>query len=194
MFDGFPRFVITALLSLGLLPAGQASAQAADWGLPVLLADISRNSGGTARFAERRFVAALDTPVDTTGVLVFVRPARLEKRTEKPRAETLIVDGDDMIVDRNGQRRNFSLRQSPEAAAMIEGLRATLAGDRATLERLFVVALEGSAVRWSMVLTPRLPEAARLLRQVRLSGERADLGLIEIDQSNGDRSVMRVLR
>jgi Outer membrane lipoprotein carrier protein LolA-like len=182
-------------LAFALLITGfSAAALAADWGLGPLLADIAKGNSGVARFAERKFVAALDTPVDSSGELVFIKPARLEKRTLKPRTETLILDGDDLIVDRNGTRRSFSLKQLPEAVAMVESLRATLAGDQVTLERVFTVALEGSAARWSLLLAPKSVPGARLLKEVRISGERGELNLIELDQTNGDRSVMRVLR
>lgn len=190
------KFVLTltAAYALTATTLGIRPATAAEWGLGPLLADIAKSNGGVARFAERKFVAALDTPVDTTGELVFVKPARLEKRTLKPRPETLILDGDDMIVDRNGTRRTFSLKQLPEAVAMVESLRATLAGDRATLEGVFNVALDGSAARWSLMLTPKSAVGARMLKDVRISGEQGELNLIELEQTNGDRSVMKVLR
>lgn len=166
---------------------------AAEWGLVTLLEEIARANPTQARFVERRFVQALDTPVDTQGELAFIRPARLEKRVLKPRAETLILDGDELSIERNGQRRSFSLRQMPEAGALVESVRATLAGDRATLERLFTARLEGPSTQWLLVLEPKEVDARRILRQVRMSGIGGRVDLIEIDQSNGDRSVMRVL-
>lgn len=180
--------------SVAVMVFGMACASAAEWGLTPLLDEIARNNGGVARFAERKFVAALDSPVDSTGELVFVKPARLEKRTLKPRSETLILDGDDMIVERNGSRRTFSLKQLPQAVAMVESLRATLAGDRQTLERVFAVTLEGTSARWSLLLTPKSAQAGDLLKEVRINGERGELNLVEIEQTNGDRSVMKVLR
>lgn len=173
--------------------ASAPAATAAGWNVATLLEEIARTNPPKARFVERRFVAALDEPVDTSGELLFVRPSRLEKRVLKPRPETLVLDGDELIIERGGQRRSFSLRQVPEAGALVESLRSTLAGDRATLERLFVIRLEGSPAQWQLFLDPKGAEASRLLRQVRMSGMRGRVDLIEIDQSNGDRSVMRVL-
>lgn len=192
--------LVTRLLGLlivtvtALLAGSIREVMAADWGLAPLLADIAASSAGKARFVERKFIAALDAPVDSSGELQFVKPARLEKRTLKPRAETLILDGDEMVVERGGSRRVFSLKQIPEALPMVESLRATLAGDRATLERVFVVALDGSAARWNLTLKPKDAAGANLLKEVRISGERGEPNLIEVDQSNGDRSVLRVLR
>ena len=187
-------FSTLAAMLLGFGALFVSNAAAADWGLAVLLEDIAMSNAGVARFAERKFIAALDTPVDTTGELVFIKPARLEKRTLKPRSETLILDGDDMIVDRNGSRRTFSLKQLPQAVALVESLRATLAGDRQTLERVFNSKLEGTAAQWSLLLVPKSAQMGDVLKDVRISGERGQLNLIELEQTNGDRSVMRILR
>lgn len=188
------RLMSISLMVLSVMYFGMGGAAASDWGLGALLNDIAKSNGGVANFAERKFIAALDTPVDTTGELVFIKPSRLEKRTLKPRSEILILDGDDMIVERNGSRRTFSLKQLPQAVALVESLRATLAGDRQTLERVFTVVLDGTAARWSLLLTPKSSQIGDVLKEVRINGERGELKLVEMEQTNGDRSVMRVLR
>ena len=187
-------FTTVAAMLLGFGVFSVSHSCAADWGLAILLEDIATSNAGVARFAERKFIAALDAPVDSTGELVFIKPARLEKRTLKPRSETLILDGDDMIVDRNGSRRTFSLKQLPQAVAMVESLRATLAGDRQTLERVFSSKLDGTSAQWNLLLVPKTAQMGDVLKQVRISGERGQLNLIELEQTNGDRSVMRILR
>ena len=48
------------------------------------------------------------------------------------------------------------------------------------------------ARHWSMRLVPLQARAQRIVREVRLSGEGGWVNLVEIDQTDGDRSVMRV--
>ncbi len=57
-------------------------------------------------------------------------PDRLEKRTLKPRAETLVLDGGELTVERAHGRRVMDLRAYPQILPFVESIRATLAGDR----------------------------------------------------------------
>lgn len=184
---------IAALLGM-LLPTGDgARAQkAAGPDLDTLLATIARQTVPRARFYERKYIALLDTPVDSSGDLLFVAPARLEKHTRSPQAESLVADGDTLTLERGGVRRTMSLAQLPEAAPLIDSLRGTLSGDRRLLERAFRVSVTGTLEHWTMTLVPQAARAQRIVREVRLTGDRGWVNLVEIDQADGDRSVMRV--
>lgn len=165
-----------------------------DWDLARLLREVAAQDNRRRRFVERRFVSALEAPVDARGELRFVAPARLEKRTAAPYAEVLVLDGDQLSVDGPAGRATMSLRQLPEVAALVEGLRAILAGDGATLERVFATTLTGGAADWHLRLVPRDARALRLLAEIRVSGRGGELDLVETDQADGDRSVMRIVR
>lgn len=180
-------------VALALAAAPSAPARAGDWGLAPLLQDIAAHSAAKVRFVERKFISVLDAPVDSSGELQFVAPARLEKRTLKPRAELLVLDGDQLTIERQGARRTLSLQQMPEAASIVESLRATLGGDRTTLERNFRVTLKGSREHWNLSLKPIGQRAAGLVSEVRITGQQGQVDLVEVDQADGDRSVMRVL-
>lgn len=184
----------TVTTMLAALPAPPLRAQKAapPPELGTLLATIARQTVPRAKFYERKHIALLDTPVDSTGDLLFVAPSRLEKHTRSPQAESMVIDGDTLTLTRGGTQRTMSLQQVPEAVPLVDSLRATLAGDRQTLERTFRVTLSGTAERWSMRLVPLQARAQRIVREVRLSGEGGWVDLVEIDQADGDRSVMRV--
>lgn len=178
---------------LAAQPMAPAARPPGSWSLEHLLAMVSARDNSRRRFVERKFVAALDAPVDTRGELRFMAPSRLEKRTASPYAEILTLDGDQLGMEGPTGRRTLSLQQVPEAAALVEALRATLAGDRAVLERVFTVTLDGDAGNWRMRLVPRDPRALRLIHEIRVSGQGGELELIETDQADGDRSVLRIL-
>ena len=112
----------------------------------------------------------------------------------QPRPERLSYERGMLTIERDGLRRSVELSAVPEAAALIESLRATLAGDRAGLERVFDARVDGSPAQWTLTLRPRDPAAARLVRSVRLSGRASDIDTVELMQASGDRSVMRILR
>ncbi len=180
------------LLFLWLVLIWGQYATAAGFGLDELLPILAQNSGGRARFSERKFISLLDKPVESSGELVYVKPDHLEKNTIKPQAEHLTLDNGILSIEREGQKKSVQMKDYPEIAAFIESLRGTLAGDRAALERIYRLYLGGSAVHWTLLLLPSSPEMSAIISQIKITGEAAQLRGIEIQQADGDRSVMSI--
>jgi hypothetical protein len=67
---------------------------AADWDIDQLMRGLAQNRSGHARFVEKKSIAMLDRPVESSGDLLFTAPDRLEKHTFKPKPETMVVSGD----------------------------------------------------------------------------------------------------
>ncbi|HUY83453.1 MAG TPA: LolA-related protein [Steroidobacteraceae bacterium] len=145
-----------------------------------------------ATFTETQRLAVLDRPIESAGELIYDAPGRLEERLRAPRRESLIVDGDRMIVERGGRRRVLALSRSDGLATLIGSLRATFAGDEAALGREFFVAFQGDIDHWSMRLEPRSAALAGRVAAIRIDGARGTLRRIVIRGTNGDRSVMRL--
>ena len=179
------------MLALFLLGFG-LSAQAAQFTVGELMGALANNKHGAATFTEKKYISILDRPVESSGGLLFVPPARLEKRTLKPKVETLVLDGDVLTVERQLQRHVLQLKDYPEVAAMIESIRATLAGDRKALERVYDLSLEGSSDRWTLALTPLDTRVGSVIARIRMEGTRGEVRTVEILQADGDRSVMSV--
>jgi outer membrane lipoprotein-sorting protein len=171
------------------------AAIADDWQLPDLMRTLSQNKRQEATFVEKRYLSVLDKPLVSSGELSFVPPNRLEKRTLKPKPESLVVDGDVLIVEQSNRRqRRLRLQEHPEISAFVESIRGTLAGDRSALESVYSLELSGSAEQWRLSLVPRQEEMARIISQIRIAGSQADLTTIEFDFADGDRSEMTVAR
>lgn len=168
------------------------AAQAAPLSLDQLMGSLAKNRQGTATFTEKKYLALLDQPVQSSGELLFIAPAHLEKRTLKPRLESMVLDGDSLTLERDRRKRTLQLADYPEVAGMIESIRATLAGDRVALERLYRTALEGSSTGWTLVLTPLDPKVGAVVARIRMEGREDRVLLVEIQQADGDRSVMRI--
>ena len=82
------------------------------------------------------------------------------------------------------------LKAYPQILPFVESIRATLAGDRAALERVFRVEFAGRLARWSLILVPRESQVAKTVSQVRIDGSRDTLLNVEIREPDGDRSLM----
>ncbi|MCT9070576.1 outer membrane lipoprotein carrier protein LolA [Cupriavidus gilardii] len=170
----------------------RASADAA-WSVDRLMATLARQPSGNARFVEKKYMAMLERPLESSGELRFVAPDRLEKRTLAPKPETLLVQGDMLTVERAGRSTTIPLGNHPELAGFIESLRGTLAGNRQALEQYYRLALEGSARRWTLTLTPSDSRMAAAIATIRIDGAGERLERVEIRQSDGDRSVMTIV-
>jgi Outer membrane lipoprotein carrier protein LolA-like len=179
---------LLALAAMFLAPL----ALAADWSVSDLFAALARERPGRTAFTEKKFLALLDRPVESSGELVFTPPDRLEKRTVAPRPESVVVQGGAVTLDRAGRRHTLQLAENPAVAVLVESIRSTLAGDLAGLTRAYSVALDGRPARWRLVLRPLDPAAAGLVERIEIGGAEARVRTVEIFQADGDRSVMSI--
>jgi hypothetical protein len=145
---------------------------------------------GRVEFVEQQFVAILDHPVESSGELRYDAPDRLEKRTLLPHPEDLVLAGGVLTMERGGHSRVLDLQRYPQIQPFIESIRATLAGDRSALERIFHVDFAGNVQRWSLTLVPLDGRLTRNVKQVQIDGSRDQLLRVEIRQADGDRSLM----
>jgi hypothetical protein len=178
------------LLALALLVSVRAGA--ADTDLDRLMTLLAERAQGHVSFVEQDYLAVLDRPVETSGELVYERPDRLEKRTLAPRPATLILDKGDLTIQSGQRKRLLALRDYPQIAPFIESIRATLAGDRPTLEQVFQLSFEGSLAHWTLLLVPRDKKLQGIVREIRIEGARDELRTVNILQADGDRSVMTI--
>jgi hypothetical protein len=172
--------------------AGAASGQALT--LPELLNSMATVEARQASFVEQRNISLLDKPLVISGTLSYRRPDFLERRTEAPTRELMSVSGDRLTIewpDRHEQR-TLSLNSNPTLWAFVESIRATLAGDRATLERFYWTTLSGDARRWTLTLEPRVASVAARVKSIILTGGGNVIGRVEVLEENGDRSVMDI--
>jgi outer membrane lipoprotein-sorting protein len=185
--------VLLLAVALGASPPVLAAA-AADWGVEQLMQALAAVKSSKARFVERKHMAILNAPLESSGTLVYVAPARLEKHTLAPRAESLVLDGDDITITSSepGQRRMLNLQDYPLIRAFVESIRSTLAGDLPTLTRFYEVELAGSERKWRLKLKPGEPGMQEVVREIRISGGSGSISAIETIETNGDRSVMTI--
>ena len=185
-----------AAVALAVVATAVMAAAPAEWGVEQLMKGLSAVQSSRARFVERKHMAILTAPLESSGVLAYAAPGRLEKHTLKPRQESLVLDRDRLVLENKerGQRRTVALADYPMIWAFVEGIRSTLAGDLATLNRHYQVSLEGGERKWQLTLRPADPKMLEVVTEIRIGGSRSEVALIEIVEAGGDRSVMTIAK
>lgn len=178
-----------------IVAVGAARAVSADWGIKRLMHDLAQVKSAKARYVERKYLGILNTPLESSGTLIYIAPSRLEKRTLAPRRESLVLEGSELTIEggEGNRRRTLNLRDYPLIRAFVESIRSTLAGDLPTLTHFYQIELDGGERQWRLTLKPSEPEMQEVVSEIRISGEFASINAVETIETNGDRSVMTVM-
>lgn len=148
-----------------------------------MLAQVERSE---VAFEETRHLAVLTAPIVRRGTLLYIRPDRLEMHVVAPIQETIAIVGSRIRVESPDGTRQWDLARQPVALAWIEAIRASLAGDTASLTRAFRVQLTGAPASWQLHLEPTAASVAAALARVDVRGHEAQLTRIEIVDGQGD--------
>jgi Outer membrane lipoprotein carrier protein LolA-like len=180
---------------VAMVAAGSCFADSLD----ALMSLLAQRKHGHVTFVEEHYLAVLDRPVESSGELLYDAPDRLEKRTLKPKPETLVLEHGVITARRGRHTYQLNLSDYPQIVPLIDSIRATLAGDRASLERTFKVQLDGTPEQWKLLLAPGGPmgqpsdsTVARTVKQIRIEGAGDAIHSVEIQQADGDRSVLTI--
>lgn len=152
-----------------------------------LMSLLGQRRRGEVSFTEHDTLRVLTHPMVSSGVLIYVAPDHLEKRTLQPRKSTLILDHGTLMVSAGGRSYHLELSDYPQIAPYVQAIADTLSGNRAALERLFQVDFAGTLAHWTLTLTPRAGQHSPI-RRIRIEGTQAELQLIVIEQTHGERS------
>jgi hypothetical protein len=167
----------------------QRPAATPEWNLTTLMNTMHRVRQSSAGFVETKYLHLLNQAQRSSGRLTYVAPDQLRKETYEPIASRMTVIGDHLTLERQGEKpRDISLRDYSEVGALIEGVRATLAGDLPTLARHFTAVLDGDANRWTLSLAPLEPRLRELVTAIHIKGERDSIRDIETIEADGDRT------
>jgi hypothetical protein len=182
------RHVLVAL-ALVLVPV---ISHAAEWDIDQLMRGLAQIHSDHSSFVEKKSIAMLDKPVESSGELFYTAPDHLEKRTIKPKLESMILDHGTLVIERGRQKHGLQLQDYPELAAFIDTIRGTLAGDRKALERNYRLSLDGTVEHWTLQLLPADEKMQAVVKRIRIAGVRDAVRSIEITQADGDSSLMLI--
>jgi hypothetical protein len=164
-------------------------------GTPAMFDDVmallAQRQHAEATFTEEKQLAVLTQPLHSSGRLIYDAPDHLEERTLTPRPQSLILDHGQLSMKMGARSRTVRLADYPQLAPLIDSIRATLAGDKAGLERIFTLSFAGSLEHWQLQLTPR--DVHSLLTQIDVSGSRDAIYEVRMRQRDGDQSIMHIV-
>ena len=186
------RRCVGVLITLALAACAAAAQTTAPPAFDELLQLLAAHRHGHVTFTEVQQLAMLDRPLQSSGELLYDAPDRLEKRTLKPKPQTLILEHGVLTAHRGHRTYVMELRDYPQVVPFVESIRATLAGDRAALERFFRVQFDGTLAHWTLLLVPVDTTLAGAVKDIRIEGERDAVRTVEIRQSDGDRSLLSI--
>lgn len=186
------RLILKHLLMVTMLLTTFMVRAEGDWDIDRLMQSLASSRSGSASFVEKKTIAMLDKPVESSGELFYTAPDRLEKRTLKPKSESMLLDKDKLIVEQRGKKHTLSLANYPEVDAFIDSIRGTLAGDRKALERSYKLSLDGDEQNWNLSLLPIEDKMKKVVAKINIAGAGNILHSIEIKQADGDRSLMTI--
>ena len=166
--------------------------EAAQPALDELMRLLAARKHGRVSFTEVQVLSVLKRPLLSSGELSYDAPDWLEKRTIKPKPETLVLAGKLLTIRRGEHTRTLELAQYPQVAPWVESIRATLAGDRGALERYFHLDFSGTLAHWNLLLVPTAQAPGDTIAEIRITGAGAALHTFEVRQTNGDHSILSV--
>lgn len=165
---------------------------AEQWGLTQLMIDLGSVKEARATFVEKKYLKVLNTPLESSGKLIYIAPFRLEKYTLAPKQESMVVEQDTLTLARGSRKRTVQIQDYPVLWAFVESIRGTLKGDLSALEQFYQVELSGTQQAWQLALQPTDKKMIALIKTIKLQGSKERLNAIEIIEAEGDRSVMTV--
>ena len=173
---------------------GGAAAQSNEsFGLEQLMAELAHVERAQAQFVEQKYMKVLKTPLESRGTLIYEAPDRMIKRTEKPKPESMTVEGERLTLERQGRTRTLRLQDYPVLWAFIESIRATLKGDLAALQHFYQVELSGEPQRWTLSMKPKEAKMTRVISSIEIAGAQGKIKTVKVQEAQGDRSVMTIV-
>jgi hypothetical protein len=141
------------------------------------------------RFVQRRHLAGLAQPLESTGTFLFARGVGIEWHTEQPfDSQFVLTDAGITQRDEGGEPLRISAADQPALAVVSRVFFALFALDLDSLSHDF--ALYGQHVGnagWEIGLKPRAEALGSVFRQAVVSGT-ASVQAITLEDGNGDRS------
>lgn len=174
----------------------QGTAESQDWTVEQVVAALNSAREPSVSFEETTYSSLLSAPLVVRGLLRFIPPSTLEKEVLEPYHERYVIEGDRVTFesDRKHIKKTISLDDYPALRIVVESFRAGFTGDAGRLMQLYDTALDGTRLKWTLVLRPRDSTGRAMVEDIVFAGSEGKVGTIVIHAADGDRSVMTLRR
>ena len=183
------------VILFGSIASFPAAAQTeSDKLLAQVLAAVSSKPMDAMPFFERKISALFSRPLESKGTLSFKPPGVLEKTTTSPIRERVSVANDTITIQSgDAAARIVRLEGQPTLQAFAQGVRAVVAGDIKPIRQYFEPQMTGSFNQWNLRLVPTDSTMKRVLKQIVVTGQGAQVRLIETTELSGDINELTLL-
>jgi hypothetical protein len=157
-----------------------------------LLARFRGIPGLYARYREDKRIALLAEPIVSEGTVHYAPPRRMARHTRTPSPSHVVLDADSLRFSDGTTTQQIDVGASPVVRALAESFLDVLAGDRAALERSFVVDFRsdgGSRTSWKLGLVPRTPALLSVLTAIDFEGDGLVVSRMLMREASGDEGV-----
>jgi Outer membrane lipoprotein carrier protein LolA len=155
-----------------------------------LFALMAKSPGVFARFEEERRIALLAAPMRSSGTLHFDRKNGLVRHTEKPKKQSLRLQGSNLTIWDGSKLETVSL-QNPTLRAFAEAFVRFLASDRSGLEKDFQIGFAKSgADAWKLTLVPKAEALKGILQSLEVTGRMQVASKLVVLEASGDSSTL----
>jgi hypothetical protein len=152
---------------------------------------MARAKGVLAEFTETKELALLSAPIESRGVLHFIPPDRMARRTLAPAESSLVVDGKRVLFRDASGAAPVDLSGDPSAKEFVDNFTTIFRGDLAALRAKYDVRFESEPPRWRLVLEPKDAVLRRFVASVTLAGEGETMREMVLLERDGDRTTTR---
>lgn len=140
------------------------------------------------RFVQRRHLAGLAKPLESSGSFLFAREAGIEWHTEKPfDSQFLLTDSRILQRDEGGVSLVIQAVEQPALAVVARVFFALFALDVESLSHDFELHGQRVGTGWQLGLEPRAEALGSMFRQALVEGAGA-VHRVTLEDGNGDRS------
>lgn len=194
----FRKSVFVIILAASLLSENAFSVDE-DWTVKKLMEQLSEVKFVKLNFVEIKQSIFLVTDITIEGEMEYRAPDYIAKNTNSPFTEKVVIDGDSMVIKRTTkpgkveateQIQKYSVQSQPLLKAVVESIRAMLAGNFDTLAENYTFNIEGQEDDWSLDLLPKEQEILDHIEQINLKGEGVRIKEFLTVQADGDESLM----
>ncbi len=168
------------------------AAQTVVFEIPQLMQILAQVKTRESAFTEKKILALITDPLVSSGTLRYRRPDYIDRMTMVPRQERFTYENGKITMESNGRQHQFQAKEQPALGALVESIRATLAGDEETLRRHYQLRLAGTRANWNLEMSPITPDLVSRIRTIRISGVQDELRQVDIQEVSDDRTIMNI--
>ncbi|MGO1692867.1 MAG: outer membrane lipoprotein carrier protein LolA [Marinobacter sp.] len=153
-----------------------------------LLGEQASAASLEGKFEQSKYIADLDTSLDSSGHFSFVVDEGLSWNIRKPVATNLRITPNEIVEEQDGEVvMRMGVDEQPMTRAISEVFFAIFGGDWQALEERFTIHSVQEDARWIVELEPKDELLKSYLNAIKLQGSDY-LEVLILSESNGDRT------